>query len=119
MPLFDHMESEYTSRKKKPCPWWLRVFFRTLFGFLNYFMAVALPALSSIVGLVGGITLPLTLAYPCFMWLKIKKPEKYNAMWWLNWGLGTLGVMLSGAVSVAGLYLVISTGVKASFFHPE
>ncbi|XP_059433891.1 lysine histidine transporter-like 8 [Corylus avellana] len=119
MPTFDVMESMYTRRKKQACPWWLRVIFRAKFGYIMFFVAVALPFLGSLAGLIGGIALPVTLAYPCFMWLKIKKPKMYSLRWWLNLGLGVLGMALSGVVTAAGVYVVIETGVKVNFFKPQ
>lgn len=119
MPAFDDMESVYTTRWKKPCPWWLRVIFRVFFGFLCFFIGVAIPFLSSLAGLIGGIALPVTLAYPCFMWLKVKKPKKYSFMWYLNWFLGTFGVALSVILVTASIYVIIDTGVNVSFFNPQ
>ena len=119
MPMFDDMESTYTTRSKKPCPWWLRVLLRSLFGYFCFFVAVALPFLGSFAGLIGGISLPVTLAYPCFMWLIIKKPKIYSPVWWLNWVLGVVGMCLSVLLIAAGVYVVIHTGVEASFFKPQ
>ncbi|CAN6680558.1 unnamed protein product [Malus baccata var. baccata] len=119
MPMFDHMESQYTSRKKAPLPWWLRCIARAMFGFGVFFVAVAIPFLGSVAGLVGGIALPVTLAYPCFMWIKINKPKKYSPMWWLNWSLGILGMALSLVLMAAGLYVVIQTGIQVKFFKPH
>jgi hypothetical protein len=97
---------------KKPCPWWLRAIFRVMFGLLCFFLAVAISFYGTIGGLSGGFSLPLTLAIPCFMWVKIKKPEVYSLMRWLNWGLGLLGMALSGILIAAGVvYAVITTGV--------
>ncbi|KAK2989655.1 hypothetical protein RJ640_026891, partial [Escallonia rubra] len=112
MPMFDDMESKYTTRFKKPCTWWLRVIIRCMFGYGCFFVAVAIPFLGSFAGLIGGIGLPVTLAYPCFMWLKIKKPKAYSSTWWLNWILGVLGMGLSGILIAAGLYVVIDTGIQ-------
>ncbi|KAK2976263.1 hypothetical protein RJ640_026892 [Escallonia rubra] len=119
MPMFDDMESKYTTRFKKPCTWWLRVIIRCMFGYGCFFVAVAIPFLGSFAGLIGGIGLPVTLAYPCFMWLKIKKPKAYSSTWWLNWILGVLGMGLSGILIAAGLYVVIDTGIQVSFFKPH
>ncbi|CAK9165842.1 unnamed protein product [Ilex paraguariensis] len=119
MPMFDDMESNYTRRFKKPCPWWLRVIIRAMFGYGCFFVAVAIPFLSSVAGLIGGIALPVTLAYPCFMWLKIKKPKTYSPIWCLNWGLGVLGMSLSSILVAAGVYVVIDTGIHVSFFKPS
>ena len=119
MPMFDDIESKYTSRMKKPLPWWLRAISRAMFGFGCFFVAVAIPFLGSFAGLIGGIALPVTLAYPCFMWLKIKKPKKFSPIWCLNWVLGVLGMILSGILIAAGLYVVIDTGIQVSFFNPH
>ncbi|XP_047312685.1 lysine histidine transporter-like 8 [Impatiens glandulifera] len=118
MPMFDDMESKFTTRMKKPCPWWLRAILRAFFGFGCFFSAVATPFLGSMAGLIGGTALPVTLAYPCFMWLKLKKPKAYGSVWWLNWTLGVVGMGLSVLLIAAGLYVVIETGIEFSFFNP-
>ncbi|XP_050267845.1 lysine histidine transporter-like 8 [Quercus robur] len=119
MPMFDDMESKYTKRKNKPCPWWLRSGFRAMFGYGCFFVAVAIPFLGSLAGLIGGIAVPVTFAYPCFMWIRIKKPKKYGIMWWLNWVLGLSGMTLSVVLIAAGIYVVIDTGIEVSFFKPH
>ncbi|KAH7518320.1 hypothetical protein FEM48_Zijuj09G0158900 [Ziziphus jujuba var. spinosa] len=119
MPMFDDIESQYTRRMKQPCPWWLRAILRVLFGFSCFFVAVAIPFLGSLGGLIGGVSLPVTLAYPCFMWLKIKKPKIYSPIWFLNWVLGIGGMLLSVVLSVAGVYVIIQTGIHANFFKPQ
>ncbi|GFZ10507.1 transmembrane amino acid transporter family protein [Actinidia rufa] len=118
MQMFDDMESKYTKKMNQPCPWWLRVISRAMFGYGCFFVAVAIPFLGSLAGLIGGIALPVTFAYPCFMWLKIRKPKKQSLMWWLNWVLGIAGSILSVLAIAAGLYVVIDTGIKVSFFKP-
>ncbi|KAJ6880807.1 hypothetical protein NC652_033988 [Populus alba x Populus x berolinensis] len=69
MPVFDSLEFRYTCMKNKRCSWWVR---------------------TGLAALIGGIALPLTLAYPCFMWISIKKPHQkgHGVMWCLNLGLG-------------------------------
>lgn len=119
MPMFDDMESKYTMKKKQPCPPWLRAILRAFCGFLCFFFAVAFPFVASFAGLIGGIALPLTFAYPCFIWIIIKKPKVYGPMWWLNWGLGVLGMTLSVLMIAAGIYVVIANGVEFSFFKPH
>ncbi|CAB4290954.1 unnamed protein product [Prunus armeniaca] len=119
MPMFDEMEAQYTRRFKKPAPWWLRAIVRCMFTYGCYFMAVAIPFLGSVAGLLGGISLPVTLAYPCFMWIKMKKPKKYGISWGVNWVLGVVGMILSVMLTAAGLYVVIDTGIKVSFFKPQ
>jgi hypothetical protein len=39
-----------------------------------FFAAVVTPILATAAGMVGGKALPVTLVYPCFLWLKMKKP---------------------------------------------
>jgi len=120
MPMFDLMEAMYATKFKKPCSWWVRmIFVRANFGFGCFLVAVAIPFLGSLGGLIGGIALPVTLAYPCFMWLKIKKPKKNSAMWCLNWGLGVVGMALSFILIAAGVYVVIDTGITVNFFKPH
>ncbi|CAI0469017.1 unnamed protein product [Linum tenue] len=97
MPMFDQMESSVVTKLKRPCPVWF---------------------LGSVAGLMGGIALPITLAYPCFMWLKVRKPTRYSKSWLVNWVLGVFGLALSGALIVAGVYVVIDNGIKFSFFKP-
>ncbi len=119
MQMFDDMESKYVMKFKKPCTWWLRALTRIVYGFMCFFVSVALPFLSEMAGLIGGTALPVTLAYPCFMWLNIKKPKVYSPTWWLNWGLGILGMCLSGLVIAGGIYVIVDNGIKGKFFKPE
>ncbi|KAL5984114.1 Lysine histidine transporter-like 8 [Asimina triloba] len=119
MPVFDNMESGYTSKHNKPCPWWLRSGFRAFFGAVSLFIAAAFPFLSSLAGLIGGIALPVTLAYPCFMWIAIKKPERYSALWYINWGLGSSGMVLSVLLVAGGVWSILDTGFKLRFFKPQ
>ncbi|KAJ4962259.1 hypothetical protein NE237_022198 [Protea cynaroides] len=119
MPVFDNLEFAYISRKNKPCPRWLRRGFRAGFGCLAFFIAVALPVLTSLAGLLGGIALPITLAYPCFMWIVMKKPKRYTTMWIINWGLGILGMALSFLVIAGAVWSIVDKGITANFFKPS
>lgn len=119
MPMFDLAEAGYISSTNKPCPQWLRSGFRIVYVFFAFFVGIALPFLTSLAGLLGGITLPVTFVYPCFMWLFLKKPEKYSANWYLNWGLGIFGSILSIAFSVGGIWSIVDNGLKLKFFKPS
>ncbi|XP_028765516.1 lysine histidine transporter-like 8 [Neltuma alba] len=119
MPVFDNLEVRYTSRKKRACPRRLRAALRVFFGCLAYFIAVALPFLPSLAGLLGGFALPVTLAYPCFMWLKMKKPSKYSTNWWLSWMLGVCGVVLSVLVIAGAIWGIAAHGINTNFFDPH
>ena len=118
MPVFDDMEAGYVHKKNRPCPWWLRSGFRAFFGAVNLLIAVALPFLSELAGLFGGISLPVTLAYPCFMWVAIKKPGKGTAMFYVNWALGILGMGLSFVLIVGNLWGLVNKGLHVRFFKP-
>lgn len=119
MPVFDNLELRYTSSMKKPCPRLLRSGIRVFFGCLALFISVAFPFLPRLAGLLGGIALPITLAYPCLMWVKIKKPRKCSFMWCLNWGLGCLGILLSILLVGGAIWSIVITGMEVHFFKPE
>ncbi|EYU17533.1 hypothetical protein ABFS82_03G078300 [Erythranthe guttata] len=119
MPVFDNLEFRYTSKQNGPCPWWLRTGLRIFFGCLAFFISVALPFLKNLAGLIGGVALPVTLAYPCLMWIRIKKPEKSSAMWWLNWTLGTLGMALSVLLVFGAIWSIVTQGIPIHFFKPQ
>ncbi|KAG6388338.1 hypothetical protein SASPL_149763 [Salvia splendens] len=119
MPAFDNMEFRYTSKNDWPCPWWLRASIRVFFGCLTLFISVALPFLKNLAGLIGGIALPVTLAYPCLMWIRIKNPQRYSSMWWLNWTLGSLGMILSILLVFGAIWTIATLGIRVHFFKPE
>ncbi|KAK6118669.1 hypothetical protein DH2020_047582 [Rehmannia glutinosa] len=119
MPAFDNFERIYTSNKNKPCPRWLRSAIKVMFGGLTYFIAVAFPFLPRLGAFVGSIGLPLTLVYPCLMWVAIKKPGRFSRMWCLNLGLGFSGIVLSVVCFSAALWSLIVNGLEANFFKPR
>lgn len=118
MPVFDNLEFSYTSNKNKPCPQWMRTSLRIFFGCLAFFISVAFPFLPSLAGLIGGIALPITLAYPCLMWILIKKPSRYSAMWLINGGLGIFGLILSILVVTGAIWNIVTIGIEVHFFKP-
>ncbi|KAL0383880.1 UNVERIFIED_CONTAM: Lysine histidine transporter-like 8 [Sesamum radiatum] len=118
MPVFDNLARLYTSRKKA-CPSWFRAATKLWLGGLTYFVAVTFPFLPSLGAFTGSIVLPLTLVYPCLMWVAIKKPARFSRMWCLNVGLASLGIMLSLMCATAALWSLIINGVDANFFKPR
>ncbi|KAK9944310.1 hypothetical protein M0R45_009883 [Rubus argutus] len=118
MVIFDKLETSYTSRKNKPCARWLRTALRVFFGGVTFFAAVTLPFLGSLAPLIGGLTLPLTYAYPCLMWIAIKKPQPKGVMWCLNMGLGCIGLVLSLLLVIAAAWNLGNKGLHANFFKP-
>ena len=116
--VFDNLEFRYTSMKKQRCPRWLRAVFRLVFGGLVFFIAVAFPFLNSLQPLMGGLTMPLTYVYPCFMWISIKKPRPNGPMRLVNMALGCLGVILCALLVVATIWNLADKGLHANFFKP-
>ncbi|KAI8024989.1 Lysine histidine transporter-like 8 [Camellia lanceoleosa] len=119
MLVFDNLEFRYTIKQKRRCPRLLRFGIRVFFGGLTYFIAMTFPFLPSLAALIGGITLPLTYAYPCFMWIAIKKPRPKSAMWWSNLCLGCLGIVLSVLLIIAAVWNIVIRGIDANFFRPH
>lgn len=119
MPVFDNLESRYTRKLNKPCPRWLRAGLRASFGCLAFFISVALPFLPSLAALIGGFALPVTLAYPCFMFILLRKPKRYSTIWCLNWGLGLLGMVISVLLVMGALWKIVTMGIEIHFFKPK
>lgn len=119
MPVFDNLERIYVSKKNEACPWWLRSIIRVFFGGLTYFISMAFPFLGSLGPFVGSLTLPLTLAYPCFMWNSIKKPKPMGLIWSLNFGLGSFSILMCVFLVTASLWNLIVNGLDANFFKPH
>lgn len=118
MPVFDNLERIYVSRHHKASPRRVRSCIKLFFGGLTYFISVAFPFLGSLAAFVGGIALPLSLVYPCFMWISIKKPQRNSLMYCLNMFLGCLGILIS-VVQVAGaLWNLVVDKLDANFFNP-
>ncbi|KAI5647751.1 hypothetical protein M9H77_33756 [Catharanthus roseus] len=117
MPVFDNLERIYVSKKKKGCPRWVKATVRVIFGGLTYFISMAFPFLGSLGPFVGSLTLPLTLAYPCFMWISLKKPKP--VVWCLNFGVGCLGIILSVLLVAVALWDLVDGGLEANFFKPR
>ncbi|XP_050262750.1 lysine histidine transporter-like 8 isoform X2 [Quercus robur] len=118
MPVFDNLEMRYTTKKKKPCPKWVRTCLRIFFGGVTFFVAVAVPFLGSLALLIGGMVLPMTFAYPCFMWIAMKKPRPNGVVWSINLGFGCLGIFFSVLIVIAAARTIADKGLNANFFRP-
>ncbi|XP_050262751.1 lysine histidine transporter-like 8 [Quercus robur] len=118
MPVFDNLEMRYTTKKKKPCPKWVRTCLRIFFGGVAFFVAVAVPFLGSLAPLIGGMVLPMTFAYPCFMWIAMKKPQPNGVVWSINFWLGCLGIVFSVLIVIAAAWTLADKGLNANFFRP-
>nr|XP_043626646.1 lysine histidine transporter-like 8 [Erigeron canadensis] len=119
MVVYDNLESAYANRKSKKCPKVVRIGIRIFFGGLTFFISVVFPFLPSLALVIGGISLPLTFSYPCLMWIRIKKQTTNYGWWWINLGLGCLGIGLSVILTVGGVWNLASKGLDANFFHPH
>ncbi|XP_020214174.1 lysine histidine transporter-like 8 [Cajanus cajan] len=120
MPVFDNLELRYTSIKNEKCSGLVRTCLRIFFGGLTFFIAVTFPFLPSLAALIGGMTLvPVTYAYPCFIWLALKKPRKTSLVWCFNVALGTLGMLLSALLVAAAIRTLVVKGLHANFFKPK
>ncbi|CAL1372916.1 unnamed protein product [Linum trigynum] len=129
MPVFDNLELRFVSMKNKPCSRLVRVCLRLFFGGLTFFIAVAFPFLPSLALVIGAVALPVTLAYPCLMWIAMKKKQKKEsapntdcesgAVWSWNLLLGSLGMALCVLLVVAAVWSLAKNGLHANFFKPE
>ncbi|KAJ9560763.1 hypothetical protein OSB04_005923 [Centaurea solstitialis] len=119
MVVYDNLERAYASRTSKKCPNVTRVGIKIFFGGLTFFISVAFPFLPSLAMLIGGVALPLTFGYPSLMWIVIKRQRPKSGRWWLNLGLGCLGIGLSVVVVVGGVWNLAYTGLDANFFQPR
>jgi hypothetical protein len=117
MPIFDIMETGYVNKHNKPCPWWRRSANRIFFSGIGFLISVAFPFLPNLGALIGGVALPITLAYPSFMWISVTKPKQRNLSWYLNYVLGTIGMGLSVVLTIAALWSLIKQGVDLHFFQ--
>ncbi|GFQ08390.1 lysine histidine transporter-like 7, partial [Phtheirospermum japonicum] len=81
MPALDNFERFYVTKKNKPWP---------EMGPVGH-QGLVWRHSRSCRGLglfVGSLAMPLTLVYPCMMWVAVKKPVRFSMMWCINVGLG-------------------------------
>ncbi|MED6121253.1 hypothetical protein PIB30_028356 [Stylosanthes scabra] len=119
MIFFDNIELRITARKNMKLPRWVRTCIRLFFGGLTFFIAVAFPFLPSLSLLLGGIAfVPVSYAYPCFMWVAIKKPRRRSFAWCFNVVLGCLGMVIAVLLIASALKTLIDKRLNANFFKP-
>ncbi|WVZ03167.1 hypothetical protein V8G54_023973 [Vigna mungo] len=119
MPVFDNLEIRLTSITNERCSGLARTCIRLFFGGLTFFIAVTFPFLPSLSALLGSMTLvPITYAYPCFMFLSLKKPRPRGFVWCFNAALGCLGLLLSALLLAAAARTLSHRGLNANFFRP-
>ncbi|KAH1141223.1 hypothetical protein AAZX31_12G022200 [Glycine max] len=119
MPVFDNLEIRYTSIKNQRCSPLVRTCIRLFFGGLTFFISVTFPFLPRLSTLLGSMTLvPITYAYPCFMWLSLKKPRPRGIICCFNVALGSVGMLLSALLVAAAIRTLALNGLDANFFRP-
>ncbi|XP_028768111.1 lysine histidine transporter-like 8 [Neltuma alba] len=119
MPAFDNLEQRYINAKNKRCPRLVRSCLRLMLGALTLFIAVTFPFLPKLGALLGGMTLvPVTYAYPCLMWVAIRKPPKGGYVWCFNLLLACLGLLLSLLLVASSIWTLARFGLHANFLHP-
>ncbi|MED6195880.1 hypothetical protein PIB30_042058 [Stylosanthes scabra] len=119
MIFFDNIELRITARKNMKLPRWVRTCIRLFFGGLTFFIAVAFPFLPQLSLLLGGIAfVPVSYAYPCFMWVAIKKPRRRSFAWCFNVVLGCLGLVIAVLLIASALKTLIDKRLNANFFKP-
>ncbi|GAU22690.1 hypothetical protein TSUD_235120, partial [Trifolium subterraneum] len=91
---------------------------RFVLGLTSFFVVVngvAIPFLSSLAGLIGGVALPVTLAYPCFMWLKATMPSSEKHPSYGVKASYTLIVACIFPLAIGGYWAYGPTGVAIPF----
>ena len=116
--IFDNFEAGYTAKCNRPISMHARVIFRLFYVLTNLLIGIAFPWVSGLTGMLGGLTsAPVTFAYPCFMWLAIKKPKQYSFSWYLNWTLGIVGMSMAVAFAAGGIWSIVTAGLTLHFFR--
>ncbi|CAA7016594.1 unnamed protein product [Microthlaspi erraticum] len=118
MPACDNAEMVYTTKRQKPCSFFVRMMLRVFLGLVCFFVAVGFSFLPYLAVLIGAVALLVTFAYPCFMWISIKQPQRKSPMWFLNVLVGSLGASLSVLLIVASALRLADKGLHANFFKP-
>ncbi|GAV78849.1 Aa_trans domain-containing protein [Cephalotus follicularis] len=116
---FDNVEFRYTLMRKKRVTKRVRFLIKVFYGSFAYFIGVTFPFFPKLSPFMGGLTLNVAYAYPCFMWILIFKPSRFSVMWWINMILGSIGVILGVLLVVSALWKLIDFGMDANFFHPH
>ncbi|CAI9115332.1 OLC1v1016214C3 [Oldenlandia corymbosa var. corymbosa] len=126
MLAFDNLERViYVSKNNRACPRWVQSAIRSVYGGFVYFLAMAMPFIGKLGPFFGAMTLPLTLVYPCFMWIAIRKRMSSRRKWSndmrISLGVGCFGTGLSFVLFGVALWDLVDYGLqgKANFFNPH
>ncbi|KAK1683589.1 hypothetical protein QYE76_044437 [Lolium multiflorum] len=117
MPIFESMETILTTKFRVPRGVLLRLVARSTYVALTLFVAVTFPFFGDLLGFFGGFGFtPTSFFLPCILWLKIKKPRRFSATWFANWGCIVVGVLLMLVSTIGGLRSIIQDASTFKFY---
>lgn len=120
MSAWDLTEMFYVYRHNKPMKRFRRGIDRIFYIAVSYLVSIAFPFIADLAGFFAGIgSVPATFALPCFMFLALRKPRIRSMLWYLNWALGILGIIVGIAFSTGAVYNLVKSGLKFHFFKPQ
>uniref|UniRef100_A0A0D9ZLR9 Amino acid transporter transmembrane domain-containing protein n=1 Tax=Oryza glumipatula TaxID=40148 RepID=A0A0D9ZLR9_9ORYZ len=117
MPIFETLETILITRIRLPPGALLRLVARSAYVAFTLFVAVTFPFFGDLLGFFGGFGFtPTSYFLPCILWLKIKKPPRFSASWFANWGCIVVGVLLMIASTIGGLRSIIQDASTFQFY---
>ncbi|XP_062185174.1 lysine histidine transporter-like 6 [Phragmites australis] len=117
MPIFESIETVLITRFRVPPGVLLRLVARSAYVAFTLFIAVTFPFFGDLLGFFGGFGFtPTSYLLPCVLWLKIKKPPRFSASWFANWGCIAIGVLLIFASTIGGLRSIIQDASTFQFY---
>ncbi|KAF0890419.1 hypothetical protein E2562_002801 [Oryza meyeriana var. granulata] len=117
MPIFENLETILITRLRVPPGALLRLVARSAYVAFTLFVAVTFPFFGDLLGFFGGFGFtPTSYFLPCILWLKIKKPPRFSASWFANWGCIVVGVLLMIASTIGGLRSIIQDASTFQFY---
>ncbi|RCV33971.1 hypothetical protein SETIT_7G125900v2 [Setaria italica] len=117
MPIFESIETILITRFRVPQGLLLRLVARSAYVAFTLFIAVTFPFFGDLLGFLGGFGFtPTSYFLPCILWLKIKKPPRFSASWFANWGCIVVGVLLMLTSTIGGLRSIIQDASTFQFY---
>ncbi|CAN1244797.1 Lysine histidine transporter-like 6 [Linum perenne] len=117
MPVFDLLERMMMKKFNFPPGVALRLVVRSAYVAFTLFIGVTFPFFGDLLGFFGGFGFaPTSYFLPSVMWLIIKKPKRYSAKWFINWGSIVIGVFIMLASTMGGFRNIIADSSKYKFY---
>ncbi|CAN1314505.1 Lysine histidine transporter-like 6 [Linum perenne] len=117
MPVFDLLERMMMKKFNFPPGVALRLVVRSAYVAFTLFIGVTFPFFGDLLGFFGGFGFaPTSYFLPSIMWLIIKKPKRYSAKWFINWGSIVIGVFIMLASTMGGFRNIIADSSKYKFY---